>query len=99
MLNDEYTREHTKERVIRKSVMIDAPVSDLWAAWTTNEGAESFFAPKAHIVLVTGGAYELYFRPDAEEGSRGSEGCEVIGYEVEQRLSFNWNTPVGDDTR
>ena len=93
MISDEYTREHTKERVIRKSVNIDAPVADVWRAWTTNEGAQTFFAPRAHIVLVQGGAYELYFNPDAPEGERGSEGCEVIGYEVEQRLSFNWRAP------
>ena len=93
MISDEYTREHTKERVIRKSVNIDAPVAQVWWAWTTPEGIATFFAPRAHIVLAAGGAYELYIMTDSPEGKQGSEGCEVIGYEVEQRLSFTWNAP------
>ena len=27
--------------------LINAPVADVWKAWTTVEGIESFFAPKA----------------------------------------------------
>ena len=47
--------------------VIDAPVADVWKAWTTVEGIESFFAPKAaKVVPEPGGAFELWFgvRPE-----------------------------------
>ena len=31
--------------------VIDAPVAEVWKAWTTPEGIESFFAPKAAKVV------------------------------------------------
>ncbi len=93
MLTDEYTRENAPHRRIVKEVVVDAPAEDVWRAWTTVEGVESFFAPKADIALVQGGSYELYFDPDAPEGDRGSEGCEVIGYNAPERLSFSWTAP------
>ena len=38
--------------------VIDAPVAEVWKAWTTPEGIESFFAPKAaKVVPEPGGAF------------------------------------------
>lgn len=62
------------ERTICGEVTVDAPVSDVWEAWTTREGVASFFAPDCRIELEVGGAYEMYFIPDAEPGQRGGEG-------------------------
>jgi len=37
--------------------VINAPVADVWKAWTTTDGIESFFAPKAvKVVPEPGGA-------------------------------------------
>ena len=48
---------------------INAPVADVWKAWTTTEGIESFFAPKAAKVEPwPGGAFELWFGVDLPEG-------------------------------
>lgn len=93
MLNDEYTRENEHLPTIVKEVTVNAPREEVWNAWTTTEGVESFFAPEAEVALVQGGRYELYFDPSAPEGERGTEGCEVIGYEAPERLSISWNAP------
>jgi len=54
--------------------VIDAPVADVWKAWTTVEGIESFFAPKvAKVVPEPGGAFELWFGLDQPEGSPSRE--------------------------
>ena|GEM_PF-41468 len=82
-----------QRRAIRKQVDVAAPLSEVWEAWTTSEGAQTFFAPGARIELRRGGPYELFFDPGAPEGSRGSEGCAVISMEKERRLSFTWNAP------
>ncbi len=42
--------------------VVNAPVADVWNAWTTSAGIESFFAPKAAKVEPwPGGAFELWF--------------------------------------
>ena len=81
------------ERIIAKDVTVSAPLERVWAAWTTSEGTASFFAPKSHVELRVGGPYEMYFVPDAPEGSRGSEGCHVLSYIPKEMLSFEWNAP------
>ncbi len=73
---------------------INAPVADVWKAWTTAEGIESFWAPKAAKVdPVPGGAYELWFGVNGPEGSRGSEGCLVHSVKPMEQFVFEWNAP------
>jgi uncharacterized protein YndB with AHSA1/START domain len=73
---------------------INAPVADVWKAWTTADGIESFFAPKAAKVEPwPGGAFELWFGVDQPEGSRGSEHCKVHSVKPMEQLVFEWNAP------
>jgi uncharacterized protein YndB with AHSA1/START domain len=74
--------------------VIDAPVADVWKAWTTPDGIESFFAPKAaKVVPEPGGAFELWFGLDHPEGQRGSEGCMIHSVVPMRELVFEWNAP------
>jgi len=74
--------------------VIDAPVAEVWKAWTTPEGIESFFAPKAaKVIPEPGGAFELWFGLDLPEGSRGSEGCMFHSVTPMRQLVFEWNAP------
>jgi uncharacterized protein YndB with AHSA1/START domain len=74
--------------------IINAPVADVWKAWTTAEGIESFFAPKAaKVEPVPGGAFELWFGVNNPEGSRGSEGCLVHSVKPMEQFVFEWNAP------
>ena len=73
---------------------INAPVADVWKAWTTTDGIESFFAPKAAKVEPwVGGAFELWFGVDQPEGSRGSENCKFHSVKPMEQLVFEWNSP------
>ena len=74
-------------------IRIPAPVSQVWKAWTTEEGARTFFAPDCRIDLRVGGAYEMYFNPAAPEGKRGGEGLTFLAIQPERTLSFTWNAP------
>lgn len=80
-------------REICKAVVVAAPLSEVWRAWTTSEGAATFFAPAAHIVAEPGGPYELYFDLESPEGERGSEGCTIRELAEEKFLSVTWNFP------
>lgn len=74
--------------------VIDAPVAAVWKAWTTAEGIESFFAPKAAKVEPwPGGAFELWFGVTLSEGTRGSEGCRVHSVRPMEQFVFEWNAP------
>jgi len=74
--------------------VINAPVADVWKAWTTTEGIESFFAPKAAKVEPwPGGAFELWFGVTLPEGTRGSEGCKVHSVKPMEQFVFEWNAP------
>ncbi len=81
------------ERVLTKAVTVEAPVKEIWRAWTTADGL-SFVSNKSRIELEPGGAYEWFLDlgPDAD-GRYGSETSHVLAVLPEQVLVFNWNFP------
>jgi uncharacterized protein YndB with AHSA1/START domain len=86
------TQQHT-EQVVFGQVVVEAPVPEVWKAWTTHRGAESFFAPQCMIDPRPGGAYEIYFDPQAKRGERGAEDMILLALQPERMLSFTWNAP------
>ncbi len=76
-----------------RSVEVLADLDLVWKTWTTREGVESFFAPKAKVEAYPGGAFEMYFMQDAPKGKQGSEGCVVVALEPERSLAYTWNFP------
>lgn len=81
------------DRVIIAEILVPAPLSEVWRAWTTKEGAESFFAPRCTIDVRPHGPYEMLFNLDARPGEQGGEGMMVLAVEPERMLSFTWNAP------
>lgn len=72
---------------------VDAPIEQVWEDWTTADGLESFFAPKAIVEARPGGAYEIWFLPDAPAGQRGAENGIVLGIQDKHMISFTWAMP------
>jgi uncharacterized protein YndB with AHSA1/START domain len=81
------------DHILRAEFVLDAPVAAVWAAWTTEAGITSFFAPGCHVESHVDGAYEIFFAPGAPAGQRGADGMRILGYEPQKRLSFTWNAP------
>jgi len=81
------------KKQISFQISISASLSDVWTAWTTEEGAKTFFAPECKIELEPGGAYEMYFNLDAPPGEQGGEGMIILAIQPEKMLSFTWNAP------
>ena len=79
----------------RLSVQVDVPAAreQVWAAWTTEAGARTFFAPACRIDLRPGGAYEMLFDLEAEPGRQGGEGVQLMAVQPMAMLSFTWNAP------
>jgi uncharacterized protein YndB with AHSA1/START domain len=80
------------DHFVRKEATVNAPLADVWRAWTTEEGVR-FIAGGAKIELVPGGPYEWYFAMDAPEGSRGGEGNTLLAVEPPHLIAFEWNAP------
>lgn len=75
------------------NILIPAPVDSVWNAWTTECGIRSFLAPDCLVVPEPNGPFEIYFRPDAPHGDRGTEGCRMMAVMPYEFLSFSWNFP------
>lgn len=84
---------HAQDRTIRKELVVEAPLEEVWKAWTTEEGAATFFGRAAHIDLTVGGLYEIFFSPDLPYGDRGAEGLKVHSIVPRKMLAFQWNAP------
>ena len=78
---------------IDEEIVVNAPLVDVWHAWTTNDGAQTFFAPKTEIELFPGGSYNILFMPDNPPDQRGAEGQKVLSFLPMQMLSFDWGAP------
>ena len=77
---------------------VNAGSEEVWTDWTTTKGLESFFAPKAIIDGHIGGAYEVWFAPDAPKGQRGAEDGILLGWQKEaedgsRMIQFTWKMP------
>lgn len=79
--------------LIDKTVDVAAAREAVFAAFTTSEGARTFFAPEARIRLELGGPYELLFDPSEPPGRQGSEGMKVLSFVPDELISFEWNAP------
>lgn len=80
-------------REICKTTLVRASAEEIWEAWTTEAGVQTFFAPAARIELAPGGAYEILFDTTEPEGQQGSEGCILREFEAPRFLTFSWSFP------
>ena len=79
------------ERALHVEVIVNAPQQAVWQAWASNEGAQSFMAPKAHIDMQIGGPYEIFFNPADDRMS--TKGMKVLAYVPGEMLAFEWCLP------
>ncbi len=79
---------------VDKSTTIYAPRAEVYRMLTTAAGWNDFFQVDARVELRVGGPYEILFGPpEAGEGNRGSEGCQVLAWVPDQMVAFSWSAP------
>jgi uncharacterized protein YndB with AHSA1/START domain len=81
------------DKILHKEVIVSATIDQVWHAWTTSEGARTFFSESANIELRPGGPYEILFVMENPAGQRGSEDCRVLSFLPRKMLTFEWNAP------
>lgn len=67
-------------RVLRHEGVVDAPVADVWEAFTTTEGVMSWMVPKAVVDFGIGGTLEASYSLDAEFPSPDNIKHEYLAY-------------------
>lgn len=83
----------TQSQRIDVETIVNATLDDVWRAWTTNEGTQSFFAKKTNVSLAIGGPFEMHFAINAPKGQQGSEDCRFLSYLPQEMVSFSWSAP------
>lgn len=78
---------------IVKRVEVGAPVAEVFSAFASNEGVQSFFSRGSNVDFQPDGNYEILFFPDKPVGQRGAEGMKVLAIEPNRRLAITWNAP------
>jgi uncharacterized protein YndB with AHSA1/START domain len=80
-------------RILRKDVVVRAPLESVWHAWTTEEGLE-FVSRKSNVEVRIGGPYEWFLDNEADtHGHRGSEGSRMLAFLPMEMLAFDWTFP------
>ena len=83
----------TELPLLTACTLLNASRQEIWEAWTTSQGIKSFLAPDCNIVFQVGGAYEIYFDPQATPKDRGSIGSIILAIQPMEMFSFSWCNP------
>lgn len=81
-----------QERVLRHEIVVDASAAEVWAAWTTKAGLESWLARSALIDLKPGGRFAT--NAQGAIGEAGTIELSVIAFEPERVLAYTTTAPA-----
>jgi uncharacterized protein YndB with AHSA1/START domain len=83
--DDSYT-EPNGSRVLKLSIIIDAPVGKIWQLLTSSEGWKSWAVPVAWVEFGVGGMVETSYTATAVRGQPGNIKNAIVAYVPEQLL-------------
>ncbi|WP_422342683.1 SRPBCC family protein [Parasphingorhabdus sp.] len=91
----------TEDRTILQNIaVISSPVSDVWAAFATEDGYKSWAVPVAFVDFRVGGVFETSYNPDAKKGDPANIKNEILAYIPEKLLVLkNTQAPPGFASR
>lgn len=76
------------EDILRHEAVIDAPVAEVWKAFTTKDGVESWMVAHADIDLRVGGLMRTHYNPKGVLGDDGTIENTILSYEPMHMLSI-----------
>ena len=78
---------------VRAEGVIDAGIDEVWAAWTTKEGVESWMVPVAEVDLRIGGTLKTNYDKAAGIGGPGTIVHHVLALEPKRMLAMRFDVP------
>jgi len=85
-VKDTSFRDAEGHRVQQLEIIINAPVSKVWDAFTTDSGFESWAAPVAHVTLGNDGMIEASYRLSSKIGDADNIRNRIVAYLPEHLL-------------
>lgn len=81
------------DTTISFQMLVDTGPQEVFALWTTEEGADQFFGSASRIDARLGGLYEIDFglRPDGKVA--GPRGTRILRFAPASELWFEWACP------
>lgn len=87
--------DRPKERVLRHSAVLDAPVEKVWQAFTTREGLESLLGVKARMErFAVGASYQTNYNREAGPDDPGWITHHILSFEPEVMISGRFTAPA-----
>lgn len=74
--------------VLRSEGIVEAPLADVWASFTTKEGIESWMVPHAEIELRVGGKMLTHYDPKGVIGDENTIENTILSYEPLRMISI-----------
>jgi uncharacterized protein YndB with AHSA1/START domain len=81
------------DRILRTEAVVHAPVDDVWRAFTTKDGVQSWMVPVAEVDLRLGGTLKTNYNPQAKIGDPGTIVHHILSYEPKRMLSTHFDAP------
>lgn len=100
-ISSEVSRTNAGEYILEQRVVINAPVSDVWDAYTTDEGWMAWAAPRAQVDLRVGGTILTAYT--GEIGGPQTNTLRIINYVPNELLTLradvsqNWPEVMQQD--
>lgn len=73
--------------------VVEAPVADVWRAFTTKEGLQSWMVPHAEIDLKVGGKMLTHYQPDGKIGDPNTIENTILSFDPERMFSIRATKP------
>lgn len=80
-------------QVVAHEAIVDASAADVWDAFTTREGIESWMVPHAEIDFRVGGLMLTNYNPQGVIGDDGTIENTIISYDPQRMLSIKATKP------
>ena len=75
------------EPVVAETI-VEAPIGDVWTAWTTVEGMQSWMVAKASIDLRVGGLWRTSYTRDADLDGDAAIHHRILAFDPGRMLAF-----------
>ncbi|QDU83772.1 hypothetical protein Pla163_08730 [Planctomycetes bacterium Pla163] len=96
-------RTAAEDLIVEQTVFVDAPVAQVWAAYTTEAGWQAWAAPVVEIDLRAGGTIRTNYAPGAAIGDPGTNTLHILNLVPERVLTLqaeldqNWPEVMQQD--
>lgn len=89
-----FAQQPAQQPPLRTEIVVDAPIEEVWAAWTTETGLESWLAQSAQVELWPGGRYST--NSSGKISEPGTINLKILAFDPQRVLCFTKTAPADE---